>query len=195
MPKPKLFKNTPTKRLCKNAAKKCGEKRGTVRRVLRAMEAAAAEMAADRPAYFARFIHAWRFAAANVDALADAVMLHPKLEIPGEAIEAVLSPYTLESLYFYRQLAGVLNYAEEYEFVETSKVLAGAWIKLCGIVRARPNVSARDVDLLQSAVGFLNPRVADIYQGAAHSEPDGEWIRALDDAGDAFRRIAKGLAS
>ncbi|MCR5750449.1 MAG: hypothetical protein K6G91_00670 [Kiritimatiellae bacterium] len=191
----KPFKNVKDKSLFRQTAESFGEKVGTVRRVMKAVRTAVAELSADHPAHFARFINSWRLSAAHVDALADALMQRPQLEIPEDAQMLMLSPYSLEALFFYHPLAGVLNYAEEFEFVETSKALASAWSKLCAVLQARPNVSAHDVELLQTAVGILNTRVTDVYQGAAHSEPDKAWSIAFEDAENAFERIAKGLAS
>ena len=195
MPQSPFFKNARKKSLCKHTADNYGQKPGTVRRVMNALVKAADKMAADHQAHFARFIHVWRLSAANVDAIADTLMQHPELVIPEEVLDVLLAPYSFESLFLYHHLAGMLNYAEEYEFVETSKALAVAWGKLCAVLQARPNVPEHDVELLQIAVSMLNPRVAEIYQGAAHCEPDREWAVAFDDARNVLRRIAKALAS
>ncbi len=195
MSKNPLLKKARKKSLCKHTADNYGQKPGTVRRIMRALTQAADAMAADHQAHFARFIHVWRLSAANVDAIAETLMQHPELAIPDEVLDVLLAPYSFESLMFYHHLAGTLNYAEEYEFVETSRVLAVAWGKLCAVLQARPNVPEHDVELLQVAVSMLNPRVAEIYQGAAHCEPDKAWAVAFDDARNALRRIAKVLAS
>ena len=189
------FKNIPKKGICRKAAKKVGTKPGTGRRLMRAMDEFAAEMAADRPAHFSRFIKTWRAAAAGVDALADALMLHPRLVIPKDAVKLALAPYSLESLFLFHPLAGVLTYAEEFEFVETDKALVNAWNKFFAVVAARPKVAAHDLAQLRTAVAHLDPRVANIYQGVANPEPDPKWVIALDDAEKSFTRITEGLAS
>lgn len=189
------FRNLSKKRLSKKAAKTVGAKPGTVRRVMRAVGEVAAEQAADHPAHFASFIGIWRTAAVNADALAEALMAYPQLQIPKESIALMLSPYSLESLVVYHPLAGVLTYAEEFEFVETAKALASAWNKLFMVVAARSKAAAGNLVQLRIAVEHLNPRVVDIYQGAAHAEPDPEWLSAYDAAKKSFMRIAEVLAS
>ena len=195
MAKSSPFKNVPKKRLSRQTAKNVGVKPGTMRRVLRAIDKIAGEMAADRPANFSHFIATWRAAAVNADVLAEALMAHPQLLIPKDAMELMLLPYSLEALVLYHPLAGVLTYAEEFEFVETAKALANAWNKLFAAIAARPKAAAGDLAQLRLTVEHLNTRVADIYQGAAHVEPDPKWMSAYDIAQKAFARIAEGLAS
>lgn len=195
MAKSSPFNDVPKKRLSRKTAKNVGAKPGTVRRVMRAIDIVAGEMAADHPAHFSHFMATWRTAAVNADALAEALMAHPRLLIPKEAMELMLMPYSLEALVIYHPLAGVLTYAEELEFVETAKALANAWNKLFVTIAARPKAAAGDLARLRQAVEHLNTRVADIYQGAAHAKPDPKWMSAYDIAQKSFARIAEGLAS
>ncbi len=195
MPKKSLINDIPKKRLVKATAKKVGTNKSNVRRVLKAFDKVAAEMAADRPAHFMRFIDTWRTAVLNVDALADALMQCPQLVIPEDAMKLMLLPYSLQSCLLYRSLAGELTYAEELELVETAKALDNAWNKLATVFQVRPNVTAQDVECLRHAVENLNQRVLDAYQGSASSELDVKWVTAYDNAQKSLKRMAEGLAS
>ncbi len=194
MAKPKAFKNIKSKRLGKKAAKITGMKRGTVRRIMRAMNIVIDEWAADRPKYFSRFINTWRGTAGYVDVVGDAVLENPSLAMPKESVEMMFSPYDFCSFTIFYPLAQTLNYAEELELVETGKALERAWGKFLDAAAMRPHVAAADVAALRAAVAYLNPRVVGMYQGTAKSEFDAEWIGAREVASAALGRIMEGLA-
>ena len=172
------------------------EKKGMPRErsvaIFKALRETLDEIAADRPAYLAKFFEQWRTAVTNIRKVAEDVRNHPAIMFDADTVKALLDPYKMLSLiYFARLMDHLDDDLSAYEAV--ARELREAWRDFFAALREmHPSVSVR-LDELAAQFEILHQEVTDLFTGEIIPCITPTWYRSYEALESGLIELGKGL--
>ena len=132
--------------------------------VKKAIMEAVDEMAADHGRYFDAFIATWEIATENVDNMAESYLASTNVEFHTDHVDAVLRPYSANTLMLFIRLVGRIEGDELAFFRTTLEQNTNTWNKLCGIVLTRMPEAATLLGEIMERVCAANDAYLRLYE-------------------------------